>query len=292
MVGTCSWTDRALVTSGWYPRGMRDAEGRLRYYAGRFPVVEADSPYYALPSARTSRLWVERTPDGFVFDVKAFSLLTGHPTRPAALPADLRGRARDQGLLDEVWARFAEAVEPLRQSGRLGTLLFQYPPSLAPGPRSEGVVRAARERARGWPFAVEFRHPGWWQEGRACSTAALLTDLDATAVAVDTAPGLPTSMPPVAPATTSRLSVVRFHGRSPHWGTGTKEDRFRHAYTERELMEWLPRIRALADRTDRVHVLFNNCCADAAVSAAGTMHELLTATVPHQVRRRVDDYCR
>ncbi|MGW7258867.1 DUF72 domain-containing protein [Streptomyces sp. NPDC054834] len=292
LVGTCSWTDRALVTSGWYPRGRRDAEGRLRYYAERFPVVEADSAYYALPSARTSRLWVERTPAGFVFDVKAFSLLTGHPTRPAALPADLRGHARDQGLLDEVWARFAEAVEPLRQSGRLGTLLFQYPPSLAPGSRSEGIVRAARERARDWPFAVEFRHPGWWQGDRARSTADLLTDLDATAVAVDTAPGLPTSMPPVAPATTSRLCVVRFHGRSPHWGTGTKEDRFRHAYTERELAEWLPRIRTLADRTERVHVLFNNCCADAAVRAAETMHDLLAATVPHQIRRRTNDYCR
>ncbi|MEU0968149.1 DUF72 domain-containing protein [Streptomyces sp. NPDC005917] len=293
LVGTCSWTDRALVRSGWYPRGLRDAEGRLRHYAERFGVVEADSPYYALPSSRTARLWAERTPDGFRFDVKAFSLLTGHPTRPAALPADLRaaftrGRATDPGLLDEVWARYAEAVEPLRHAGRLGTLLFQYPPSLAPGSRSEAVVRASRERARGWPFAVEFRHPGWWQGDRAHATAALLTDLDATAVAVDTAQGLPTSMPPVTPVTTSRLAVVRFHGRSPHWGTGSKEDRFRHAYAERELTPWLPRIRALADRTDRVHVLFNNCCADAAVTAADTMRRLLGETVPHQVSRRVN----
>ena len=157
LVGTCSWTDRALLASGWYPRGRRDAEGRLGFYAERFPVFEVDSSYYALPGERTSRLWVERTPDGFVFDVKAFSLLTGHPTRPAALPADLRpAPARrpapdpgDAGLRDEVGARFAEAVQPLRRAGRLGTVLFQFPPSLAPGPRSEAFVRACRERARG-----------------------------------------------------------------------------------------------------------------------------------------------
>ncbi|MFF3905124.1 DUF72 domain-containing protein [Streptomyces sp. NPDC001848] len=292
LVGTCSWTDRALVASGWYPRGRRDAEGRLRFYAERFPVVEADSSYYALPGERTGRLWAERTPDGFVFDVKAFSLLTGHPTRPEALPADLRpalGRRRapepgDGGLLDELWARFAEALEPLRRAGRLGTVLFQFPPSLAPGARSQAFVRACRERARDWPFAVEFRHPEWWRGGRETATAALLADLDATAVAVDTAQGLATSVPPVTPVTARRPAVVRFHGRSPHWGTGSKEDAYRHAYTERELEEWVPRVRELAERTEQVHVLFNNCCADAAVRAAETMRRLLGEAVPHQLR--------
>ncbi|MFJ5528630.1 DUF72 domain-containing protein [Streptomyces sp. NPDC093261] len=293
LVGTCSWTDRALMASGWYPRGRRDAEGRLRFYAERFPVVEADSTYYALPGPRTGRLWAERTPDGFVFDVKAFSLLTGHPTRPAALPADLRPaltRRRapapdsgDAGLLDEVWARFAEALAPLREAGRLGTLLFQFPPSLAPGPRAEKAVRRCRERARGWPFAVEFRHPDWWQESRRTATAALLADLEATAVAVDTAQRLPTSLPPVTPVTTPALSVVRFHGRSPAWGTGSKEDRFRHAYTLRELGEWVPRIHALAERAAQVHVLFNNCCGDAAVRSAEAMRRLVGGHLPHQV---------
>ncbi|MGW4566269.1 DUF72 domain-containing protein, partial [Streptomyces sp. NPDC004561] len=279
LIGTCGWTDPALLTSGWYPRGHRDTEGRLRHYASRFPLVETDSPYYALPSPRTTQLWAERTPDGFRFDAKAHSLLTGHPTRPAALPADLRGHPRDEGLLNEVWTRYAEALEPLRRADRLGTLLFQYPPALTPGPEAEAFVRAARERARDWPFAVEFRHPDWWRDDR---TSAFLTDLDATAVAVDTPQGLPASLPPTASVTTPRLSVVRFHGRSPHWGTGTKEDRFRHAYTRPELIEWLPRVHALAAATGELHLLFNNCCGDAAVRAAQTMRDLLTTELPRQ----------
>ncbi|MEU4260147.1 DUF72 domain-containing protein [Streptomyces fradiae] len=285
LTGTCSWTDPALVSSGWYPRGRRDAEGRLRHYADRFPLVEVDSTYYGMPSARNSRLWAERTPDGFRFDVKAFSLLTGHPTRPAALPADLRpalarhgGTRRtpaDPAFLDEVWHRFAAALGPLRDAGRMGAVLFQLPPWAQPGPRTRAFVEECRARTRGWRVAVEFRHPGWWAEGGRADTAALLGGLGMAAVAVDTAAGLPGSLTPDVPVTSPALSVVRLHGRSAAWGTGGKEERFRHDYTEDELREWLPRVRALADRAAEVHVLFNNCCGDAAVRAAGTMAALL-----------------
>ncbi|KES08751.1 hypothetical protein BU52_01500 [Streptomyces toyocaensis] len=283
LVGACSWTDRQLVSSGWYPRGRRDAEGRLRHYASRLPVVEVDSGYYALPSRRNSELWVERTPDGFRFDVKAFSLLTGHPTRPQALPADLRTRAPSGprapvsgALLDAVWARFAEAVEPLRATGRLGAVLFQFPPWFAPGAPAERVLEDCAERTAGWPLAVEFRHPGWWEAGRAEETRALLSGLGATAVGVDMAQGLGGSMPPVAPVSRPALAVVRFHGRSRAWGRGSKEDRFRHDYDVAELASWVPRLRRAARQTDELHVLFNNCCADAAVRAAETMRSLLT----------------
>ncbi|WP_299529468.1 DUF72 domain-containing protein [uncultured Streptomyces sp.] len=282
-VGTCSWTDKALVSSGWYPRGMRDAEGRLRHYASQFPVAEVDATYYGLPSVRNSLLWTERTPEGFRFDVKAFSLLTGHPTRPEALPADLRpafarGRAHggvDPGLLDEVWDRYRAALEPLRASGRLGTLVFQFAHRLAPGGPAEEYLRECRKRASGWPVAVEFRHPGWWHPERADATAALLTELSATAVAVDMVQTLPTSVPPVLRVTDPDLAVIRLHGRNTAWGTGTKEDRFRHEYTAGELTEWVPRIREAAGPAREVHVLFNNCCGDAAVRAAGAMRHLL-----------------
>ncbi|MGW7616943.1 DUF72 domain-containing protein [Streptomyces antimycoticus] len=290
LVGTCSWTDRALVSSGWYPPGLRDAEGRLRHYAAQFPVVEVDATYYSLPSARNSTLWTERTPDGFRFDVKAFSLFTGHPTISNALPADLRPalagrrghRARpadiDPGLLDEVWQRFSGALEPLKKAGRLGTLLFQFPPWFAPDDaQAKPFLAQCAQRAADWPVAVEFRHPGWWQADERAETEALLEDWDMSAVAVDMTQKLPASMPPVTPVTSPRLAVARFHGRSDAWGSGTKEERFRHTYTTDELTEWIPRLHAMAERADEVHVLFNNCCADAAVRAAESMRRLLGA---------------
>ena len=302
-VGTCSWTDKALVGSGWYPPGRRSAEGRLRFYASRFAVAEVDSTYYALPQERNSRMWVERTPEGFRFDVKAFSLLTGHPTLARALPEDLRGElggGRDRygggapgggrsgparpEVLDEVWRRFAGALEPLRRAGRLGAVLFQFPPWFAPGARAADHLRATRERTGDWSISVEFRHPAWWLPEHRADTAALLTELDTSAVAVDMAQGLPSSVPPVAEVTSPRLAVVRLHGRSSAWGSGSKEERFRHEYAPDELAEWIPRVRAMAEAAQEVHVLFNNCCADAAVRAAESMARLVAAEpVPEAV---------
>src|SRR5579884_3639312 len=89
--GSCSWTDRTLVQDAdWYPQRTMSAEERLRYYAAQFPLTEIDSTYYAPPAEQQAALWAERVPDGFRFDVKAYSLLTGHPTRPRSLWRDLR----------------------------------------------------------------------------------------------------------------------------------------------------------------------------------------------------------
>jgi uncharacterized protein YecE (DUF72 family) len=274
------------VTSGWYPPGSRDAEGRLRYYARQFPVVEVDSTYYGLPSARNSALWAARTPSGFVFDVKAFSVLTGHPARAAALPADLRPPGVEGGgtvragdlpaaVREELWDRFRAALLPLAEAGRLGAVLLQFPPWFAPGDESAAALARWRERAAGVRLSVEFRHAGWLLPDAFARTCDLLRELGMAFVAVDTRQGLATSLPPVTAATSPDLAVLRLHGRSAHWGTGSKEDRFRHAYTAAELRPWLPEIRALADRAESVHVLFNNCCGDAAVRSADVMAGLL-----------------
>ena len=59
LVGTASWTDPTLLKSRkFYPASAKSAEARLRYYAERYPIVEVDSSYYALPSERNAQLWV------------------------------------------------------------------------------------------------------------------------------------------------------------------------------------------------------------------------------------------
>src|SRR5215204_1696043 len=88
-LGTCSWADPGLLAT-WYPPELKTAEARLRYYAERFDTVEVNSSYYAIPESRTAARWAERTPEGFVFHVKAFGLMTGHKVQPEQLPPDLR----------------------------------------------------------------------------------------------------------------------------------------------------------------------------------------------------------
>src|SRR3990172_3830558 len=138
-VGTCSWTDPTMVRA-WYPQGVRTAADRLAYYAAHFDTVEVDSSFYGLPTSAAARLWAARTPPGFIFHIKAFGMLTRHGVRPEQLPEALRGghdlELDRQGriihpppdLRASVFALFSEALEPLRELGKLGIILMQFPP--------------------------------------------------------------------------------------------------------------------------------------------------------------------
>src|SRR5207342_1890877 len=135
-VGTASWTDPTMTARGvFYPDTADTAGERLAYYASRFPIVEVDATYYALPSRRTAELWVERTPPDFTFDIKAHALMTGQPTETKRLPKELRAAlpealaeksriyAKDlpDDIRDEVWERFVDALQPLAEAGQLGS---------------------------------------------------------------------------------------------------------------------------------------------------------------------------
>jgi uncharacterized protein YecE (DUF72 family) len=266
-VGTASWTDRALIESGWYPREASTPEKRLRYYASQFPLAEVDATYYALPSERTAAAWAARVPDGFTFNVKAFSLFTQHPTRVASLPADLRaavaGRDRvylkdiSPAVVDEAWDRFLGALEPLRQAGKLGAILLQFPPWFPASRASRDYILACARRIAPRRACVEFRNQTWMTPGSRTATLDFLTAHQLAYVCVDMPQGHPSSLPPVL-AATADLAVVRLHGHSGKWDSKDIQERFNYCYSPDELSEWAPRIRALATRAEVTHVVFNN----------------------------------
>jgi uncharacterized protein YecE (DUF72 family) len=297
-VGTASWTDPTLIKSGWYPKGVASsAEARLRFYATQFPIVEVDASYYYLPREDQAGLWVDRTPPDFVFNIKAFSLLTGHPTRRKALPEDLLGEVapehRDKQRLyashlsadglAEVWRRFQEALLPLDSAGKLGAVLLQYPEWFTPRRSNREELRAVRDRLPGYQVCIEFRNGTWLAEGRDRErTLELLSELRLPLVCVDMPQGFRSSLPPVAEVTSPDLAVVRFHGRDPKaWKKQTVSERFRYRYDEDELREWVPKVEHLADGAREVHALMNNCYQDYAVTNAQQFMDLLSsADVP------------
>ena len=287
--GTCSWTDRTLIESGaFYPAAVRSPAARLRYYAQAFPLVEVDATYYALASEANSRLWVERTPPDFLFNIKAFGLLTHHPADPRRLPEPLRARvppaAIDKGRLylsavpaevcELIWTMHIEALRPLADAGKLGCVLFQFPHWFRKNRAAVDYLREVRERVP-WPVAVEFRGGGWMGEERQARTLRLLEDLGLAYVSVDEPQGFASSTPPVV-ACTAPLAVLRLHGRNAEtWEKSdiTAAERFRYLYSEDELEKLAKPIRALASRADQVHLLMNNCYQDYAVRNA---HQLAT----------------
>ena len=250
--GIAGWIDKSLIDSKlFYPLGATTSEERLHFYASQFSLVEVDSTYYGMPKPENSELWVARTKPGFTFDVKSFSLFTNHPTKAMALPKDIREQLPANllekniyleqmpvELLDESWERFRVALEPLRAAGRLGAVFFQFPPWFLPSSRSLAYIEQVQERMFGFTIAVEFRKPEWMDARHRDGTLAFLIARDIPYVAVDVPQGHKTSMPPVFDVTSTRLAVVRFHGRNHEtWDLkGAPPNlRFRHDYKDDEL---------------------------------------------------------
>ncbi len=274
-IGTASWTDKSLIDSGrFYPRAAKSAEDRLRFYASQFPIVEVDSSYYAMPDPRNSQLWAQRTPEDFVFNVKAFRLFTGHQTAPAVLPPDIREALGPVGktnvyykgvpeeLLDELWSRFRGALAPLRQAGKLGAVHFQFAPWVAFHPKSFEHVEQCAQRLEGHQLAVEFRNTSWFEANHGDRTLAFERALGLVNVVVDAPQGFANSVPSVWEITNDALAIVRLHGRNREtWNRKeltTSAERFNYDYSTPELEELARKIGALSRSTRSTHVIFNN----------------------------------
>lgn len=284
-VGTASWTDRTLLDSGWYPDSADTPERRLSYYARQFPLVEVDATYYSPPAERTARLWAERTPAGFTFNVKAFSLLTGHPTRVSALYKDLRPDTDKRNVYpddlpaqayEEVWTRFLSALDPLVEAGKLGALLFQFPPWFTIKRDNKQYLLEVARRCAPLRPVFEFRHASWFDGDNAAETLGFLREHALPFVCVDMPQGHRSSIPPVL-AATADLAMVRFHGHSDKWTSKDIHEKFGYDYSKRELRDWAPKLRELAGEAEQTHVLMNNCYRDYAQRNARTLADLLDA---------------
>ena len=292
LVGSCSWADKTLIDSGWYPPSAKSPAERLRFYAEQFAIVEADSPYYAIPLPQVAESWVERTPPDFVFDVKSYALFTGHGAQVASLPKDVREAlpAEQQAkknvylkdlppeISDEMWRRWNDVLLPLDSAGKLGIVLFQFPPWFGPSRANREYIQDANTRLGQYIMAVEFRNGTWMREPEDQErTLRFLSEQSIPYVCVDEPQGFKSSVPPVT-AATSPVALLRMHGHNAATWEGrsaTAAERFDYLYTEHELRDWVPAIRRLADEAREVHVLMNNCHRDYSVRNARQIGEML-----------------
>lgn len=283
-VGTASWTDKTLLASGWYPESANTAEKRLAYYARKFPLVEVDATYYSPPAEQTAALWAARTPAGFTFNIKAFSLLTGHPTKLSAIYKDLRPETDKKNIYpddlpaqayEDVWTRFLSALDPLVEAGKLGAVLFQFPPWFTIRRSNKQYVLEVAKRCSPLRVAIEFRHSSWFADDNSAETLELLRKHELPLVCVDMPQGHRSSVPPVLEATSPELAVVRFHGHSDKWTSRDIYEKFGYLYSDKELRSWAPRLRDLAGQAQTTQILLNNCYSDYAQRNAGRLLELL-----------------
>lgn len=220
----------------FYPDKTKSGD-MLAYYARRFPVVEVNSTYYAIPAPTMFARMIEKTPRSFEFVVKAHKDIT-------------HAEQTDLGAV----SRFLDAIQPATECGRLGCVLAQFPWGFKNEPGNLDRVTDLHERMGGVPIVVEFRNAGWVTD----EVFDVLRARDLGFCCVDE-PHLKGLMPPVVTATSS-LGYVRFHGRNAGkwWKHEEAWERYNYLYSRDELAEWIPRVAEISSSADKTYVFFNN----------------------------------
>ncbi len=234
------------------PRGFRP----LAYLTRFFNAVEVNSSFYAIPSPTTTAAWAEQTPATFRFTVKAPRLLTHE-----------RASTLDPRALDA----FRECLHPLREAGRLGPVLLQFPWSFRARPENLDYVRRLCESFAEQPRAIEVRHASWSRPEAIEALRSL-----GSHCAIDQ-PALRDCLPPTAHVF-GPTAYVRLHGRNAkNWfAEGLPGfERYNYLYSDAELREWLARLREMERNAGEIYVFANNHYRGQGVANALELRALL-----------------
>ncbi len=304
-VGLCAWQDRSMIEEGqFYPLKSMKAEERLWWYSRFFDCVEVNSTFYAPLSAENAVRWTKRTPSNFVFNVKAYALLTGHHLDAGRLPEPLQAlvpasaRPNERGQLengifppearDWAFASFREGLQPLADSGKLGYVLFQFAPWVKYTPEALEYLASLPQRLPGVTIAVEFRDASWLP-GHTEPVLRFLAEHGLTYVSVD-APRTP-AMVASTVALTSSIGIVRLHGRNAQGflrqlrgESPTVAEKYGYLYSRRELEQIVARGRSFGGSARRVYFQLNNNVGDAPAINGAEIQELLGLERPDRAQ--------
>jgi uncharacterized protein YecE (DUF72 family) len=249
-IGTAGWAYddwNGIVYPSRPPRGF----DRLTMMASLFDTNEVNSTFYRIPPAKMTVSWVRRVEHNprFAFTAKLFRGFT---------------HERESGDADR--DAFAEAMRPLVEMGRLGSLLIQFPMAFHNSAENRGHLETTLDRFAGFPLAVEFRHASWDD----AQVLELLSGRGAAFVNIDQ-PRLSANLPATAHVTAT-VAYFRFHGRNAEKWFGpdtSNEERYNYLYSDSELEPWTRRIRGASEQASRgVYAILNNHFRGQAVANA------------------------
>lgn len=232
-----------IGTSGWtYPHWKKvfypvnwPKSRWLEYYVQHFDTIELNATFYRLPKPKTFENWNARTPDHFLWALKASKYIT-HTKR-----------LKDPG---EPLDRFYTAASGLKE--KLGPILFQLPPSLPFDDREFGRFCQSLHRSR--RHTLEVRHPSWISD----RLFAILKNYNIAFCIADTA-----GRYPYHEVVTADFIYVRLHGSKKLYAS---------EYSEGELQTWAEKIKAWGKDT---YLYFDNDFSGYAVKNARRLKEIL-----------------
>jgi uncharacterized protein YecE (DUF72 family) len=224
-----------------YPPSANSKFDPLAYLAKFFDTIEINSSFYRPPTTSTTKSWARRVADNpdFMFTAKLHRVFTHE-----------RGKATAADLKD-----FREGMEPLREAGKLGALLLQFPWSFKNTDDERTYLERLLEQFKEYPLIVEVRHTSW-------NTPEIYEELEERGVGICNIdqPLFSRSIKPSA-LTTSPLGYVRLHGRNyQSWfrDKAPRDERYNYLYSVDELDPWIVRIKEVAKQTKESYVITNN----------------------------------
>ncbi len=254
-----------------YPTDL--SSGRmLPYYASElgFDTVEINSTYYRIPQPENMRAMAKKIPENFEFVLKGFRGMTHDP---------FDNRLKIKPMQEEIegyFHEFNEALEPIKEEGKLGAVLLQYPVFFFPSHENKEYILKSKEMLENVPVVIEFRNKGWAKP----QTFQFLKENGLGNCTVDE-PKLPKLMPFVNEVT-SNIGDLRLHGRNTNWFNSPRSERYNYLYTDEELMEFIPEIEKMEQNSEKTYVFFNNCHVGKALRNAQTLKDKLGLSVRRQ----------
>ncbi|HDD72487.1 MAG TPA: DUF72 domain-containing protein [Candidatus Aenigmarchaeota archaeon] len=217
-----------LGTSGWYynhwignfyPPELERSRW-LEFYSRHFSTVEINSTFYRFPFRNILKGWYNKTPDGFIFSLKANRLIT---------------HVRKLRDVKELLESFYGLADILRE--KLGPILFQFPPSLK---KDANLLSEFLEiLPEGYKNVIEFRHKSWY-----CREVYNIMRKHNTGYCIVSAPRLPCEI-----EVTADVAYIRWHGIKS-W--------YSYNYTSDDIGWWAGEIRKLSERCNHIYGYFNN----------------------------------
>lgn len=263
-IGVTGWGDHDTL----YNQQVT-ARDKLAVYGSHFPVVEVDSTYYAIPAQNTCQKWVDDTPDGFSFVVKANRQMTGH---------DRKSLSNDEAK--ELFQAFSQSIDPIRKAGKLAAVLFQFPPWFDVNKDNIRKLRKIKALFPDLPLALEFRNQSWFVPSFRNETISFMREEGWIHTICDEPQAGEGSVPTVLAPTSDEKTVIRLHGRNEYgWSLSGHPDqrkyRCLYRYNEKELQEWTDWIQMLQKESKDIFVLFNNNSGGDAADNAKQLIDLL-----------------
>ncbi|GMR23044.1 MAG: DUF72 domain-containing protein [Acidobacteriota bacterium] len=221
-----------------YPKTPR-FEG-LAYLTRYFDTIEVNSPFYRIPTAKTTRSWTRRVAENpnFRLTLKLF-----------------QGFTHDRNASTEDERAFKDALVPLIDAGVLGGLLLQFPWSFKNEPESRSYLSKLFDRFDGYPLVLEVRHASWNDR----ELYELLEHRGVGFCNIDQ-PLIGRSIAPTDKAT-SPIGYVRLHGRNyQDWfrENAGRDARYDYLYSDDELDPWMDKISEVSENASETYVITNN----------------------------------